>query len=183
MEDLFITKLYSSGVLRYSETNSDMDMGNRFKFTKKGPNSLGNQDNRRIPVRQRQLHPSMLGYIDIADTSSSDPGQSGSLSPFCDMKSMYFDDSLYENEMHYKIAKYLDECPLGDDDEELRIVCDDEKQYNSTLDALFKAGEGKIQIYGTSNNPMEIVVEKDPRSNYRQFDEGFLTSGEEDNKS
>lgn len=182
-EDLFITKLYSSGVLRYSETNSDMDLGNRFKFTKKGPNSLGNQDNRRIPVRQRQLHPSMLGYIDIADTSSSDPGQSGSLSPFCDMKSMYFDDSLYENEMHYKIAKYLDECPLDDDQEELRIVCDNETQYNATLDALFKAGEGKIQIYGTSNNPMEIVVEKDPRSNYRQFDESSLTSGEEDNKS
>ena len=72
-EDLFITKLYSSGVLRYAETNSDMDSSNFCKYTKKGPNSLGNQDGRRIPIRQRILHPSMLGYIDIADTSASDP--------------------------------------------------------------------------------------------------------------
>lgn len=35
-EDIFITKLYSSGVLRYAETNSDMDFSNKFKFTKKG---------------------------------------------------------------------------------------------------------------------------------------------------
>lgn len=181
-EDIFITKLYSSGVLRYSETNSDMDFGSKFKMTKKGPNALGANDSRRIPIRQRALHPTMLGYIDIADTSSSDPGQSGSLSPYCDMTSLYFDDSLYENEMHYKIAKYLDEHPLDDDSEEICIRCDNEEQYNAVLDALFKAGEGKIQIYGTSNNPMEIVVEKDPREGYRQFDENFLMNNEEEAK-
>lgn len=184
-EDIFVTKLYNSGVLRYVETNSDIDMANKFKFTKKGPNALGNNDSRRIPIRQRALHPSMLGYIDIADTSSSDPGQSGSLSPYNDMKSMYFDDSLYENEMHYKIAKYIEEMESSDDEEEIIIKCDNEDQYNATLDALFKAGEGKIKIFGTSNNPMEIVVEKDPRENYRKFDEDtFLMNKntEEDEK-
>jgi hypothetical protein len=173
-EDIFVTKLYSSGVLRYSETNSDMDFGSHFKITKKGPNALGNNDARRIPIRQRSLHPSMLGWLDVASSSSSDPGQSGDLSPYCEMKSMYFDDSLYENEMHYKIAKYLDEYPLDDDHEEIVIKCDNEDQYNATLDALFKASEGKIKISGTSNNPMEIVVEKDPRDDYRKFDESFL---------
>lgn len=181
-EDLFITKLYSSGVLRYSETNSDMDFGAKFKMTKKGPNALGANDSRRIPIRQRALHPTMLGYMDIADTSSSDPGQSGSLSPYCDMDSLYFDNSLYENEMHYKISKYLDECPLDDDSEELVIKCDNETQYNTIMDALFRAGEGKIRIFGTSNNPMEIVVEKDPRDGYRQFDENFLMNNEEEKK-
>lgn len=72
-DDIFIIKLYSSGVLRYAETYSDMDFENFFKFTKKGPNSLGNNDFRRIPPRQRLLHPSMLGFIDIAETSNSDP--------------------------------------------------------------------------------------------------------------
>lgn len=181
-EDIFITKLYSSGVLRYAETNSDMDFGSKWKFTKKGPNSLGNNDSRRIPIRQRQLHPSMLGYVDVADTSSSDPGQSGSLSPYCDVTSMYFDDSLYENAMHFKIAQYLEECPLNSEYEELRILCDTEAEYNAVLDSLFRAGEGKLRIYGTSNNPMEIVVEKDPREGYRKFDENFLSTGEEDNK-
>ena len=179
-EDIFITKIYGSGVLRYSETNSDMDYESRFRFTKKGPNSLGGNDQRRIPIRQRSLHPSMLGYVDCAETSSSDPGQGGSLSPYCDMQSLYFDDSLYENEMHYKITKYLDEHPLEDDHEEIRICCDDENQYNSTLDALFKYAEGKIKISGTSNNPMEIVVERDPRSGYRKFDENFLVKDKEE---
>lgn len=173
-EDIFITKLYGSGVLRYSETNSDMDFGSKFKLTKKGPNALGANDSRRIPIRQRSLHPSMLGYMDTADTSSSDPGQSGSLSPFCDMTSLYFDNSLYENEMHFKIAQYLDQYPLDDDHEEIIIKCDNEAQFNATLDALFKATEGKIKISGTSNNPMEIVVEKDPRDGYRKFNEDFL---------
>ena len=72
-ENIFIIKLYTSGVLRYSEAFSDMDFENFFKYTKKGPNSLGNNDFRRIPIRQRLLHPSMLGYIDIAETSNSDP--------------------------------------------------------------------------------------------------------------
>jgi hypothetical protein len=107
-------------------------------------------------------------------------GQGGSLSPYCDIKSLYFDDSLYENEMHYKIAKYLDEYPLEDDYEEIVIKCDNEIQYNAVLDALFKAGENKFKIYGTSKNPMEIVVEKDPRSSYRTFNEdNFLMKKEE----
>lgn len=173
-EDIFLTKLYSSGVLRYAETNSDMDFSNFWKATKKGPNSLGNNDNRRIPIRQRSLHPSMIGRIDLADSSSSDPGQSMALSPWCEMDSMYFDNSLYENEMHFKISKYLDENPLGDDEEELRITCDNEAEYNATLDALFRYGDGKLKMYGVSNNPMEIIVEKDPRDDYRKFDENML---------
>ena len=169
--DIFITRIYSSGILRYSETNSDLDFGQKWAFTKRGPNALGATSERRIPIRQRTLHPSMLGVLDIASTSSSQPGQSGVLSPYCQMKSLYFDDSLYENEMHYKIAKYLDEMPLGDDAEEIVIKCDNEQEYNSVLDALFRAAEHKLKISGVSNNPLEIIVEKDPHDSYRQFNE------------
>ena len=178
-EDTFLTKVYSSGVLRYAETNSDIDFCNYWKYTSKGPNALGANDSRRIPVRQRIIHPSMLKYCDISETSASDPGRSGSLSPYCDMKSLYFDDSLYENEMHFKISKLLEECPLDDDYEEIRIACDNDKEYNEVLDALFKAGDGKFKFYGVSNNPMEIIVEKDPRDNYRKFDESNLSTKEE----
>lgn len=178
-EDIFLTKIYSSGVLRYAETNSDIDHYNKWKYTSKGPNALGANDARRIPIRQRILHPSMLGFCDIAETSASDPGRSGSLSPYCNMKSLYFDDSLYENEMHYKISKLLDECPLGDDYEELCIKCDNEEEYNNVLDSLFKAGDEKFKFYGVSNNPMEIIIEKDPRDNYRQFDESNLSDSKE----
>ena len=95
------------------------------------------------------------------------------------MKSMYFDDSLYENEMHFKIAQYLDECPLGDDEEELVIRCDNEKEYNEVLDSLYRASQNKIKMYGVSNNPMDIIIEKDPRENYRKFDESLLMDNKE----
>ena len=96
------------------------------------------------------------------------------------MKSLYFDDSLYENEMHYKISKYLDEYPLDDDWEEIRIKCDNETQYNQILDALCLYPQDKIQISGVSNNPMEIVIAEDPRDKYRKFDEKFLIENKED---
>lgn len=68
-----MTRLYSSGVLRYAENDSDIDMALRVKYTAKGPNAIGNKSERRIPIRQRVLHPSMLGTLDIASSSSSDP--------------------------------------------------------------------------------------------------------------
>ena len=36
-EDIFISKLHSSGVLRYTENNNDLDYQNRWIYTKKGP--------------------------------------------------------------------------------------------------------------------------------------------------
>ena len=55
----------------------------------------------------------MCGYLDLADTSNSDPGQTTSLSPYCNLKSMYFDDSLYENEMHGISLLIYDDVPGG----------------------------------------------------------------------
>ena len=87
---------------------------------------------------------------------------------------MYFDESLYENEMHYRIAQYLDELEKDPEEEELRIVCDSEEEYNEVLDKLYKAKSDKIRIFSVSVNPMEIIVEKDPRLKYRKFDESSL---------
>lgn len=105
--------------------------------------------------------------------------QGGYLTPFNKMKSLYFDDSLYENRMHYKISKYLDKMKEDPDTEELVIRCSSEDQYNSILDSLFKAADGKLKISGVSNNPLEIIVEKDPHDSYRKFDEKFVL-GEDD---
>lgn len=158
-----------------------MDMEIKLKYTSKGPNSVGNKDSRRISVRQRMLHPSMVGVLDIASNSSSSPGRSGALSPYCDMQSLYFDDSLYENEMHYHIAQILDQLEDDPDAEELRIVCDSAEEYNKVLDALYRAGKDKFKFYGVSSAPMDIIVEEDPRTKYRQFDEENLLMKEGDN--
>ena len=182
-EDIFVTRLYSSGVLRYAENDSDMDMSMFWKYTAKGPNALGNQDARRIPIRQRTLHPSMLGYLDIADTSSSDPGRSGSLSPYNDMTSLYFDNSLYENDMHFRLSQLMAQCPISEDAEEVGVKADNVDDYNQALDKLYNSTVGIVKMSGVPNGPMDIIVEKDPREGYRQFNENFLMNNEtEDTK-
>ena len=108
-------------------------------------------------------------------------GRSGDLSPYNDMKSLYFDDSLYENEMHYRISQLLDETPLDDECEEIRIICDNEREYNDVLNALYHHTDGNIKMYGVSYNPMEVIIEKDPRLKYRKFDEeAFLMKDKEE---
>jgi hypothetical protein len=173
-EDIFITKLYGSGILRYSESNNDIDFDVKYRFTKKGPNSLGGTDSKRIPIRQRLLHPSMLGFVDIASTSNSDPGQGGDLSPWNDMTSFYFDDSLAENELHFRIKKYLDEHPF--DGEELVFRATDEASYNKILDALFMFTDKSIRIFAESHDDPAVIVAEDPRDNYRKFKEDNLVN-------
>lgn len=76
--------------------------------------------------------------------------------------------------MHFKISKYLDELKTDPEVEELVIKCDTEEQYNEILDSLFRAADGQIKICGVSNNPLEIIVEKDPHDSYRKFDESHV---------
>jgi hypothetical protein len=109
--DILIKKLHSSGMLRYEETINDMSMTSRCKVTRKGSNSLGNKSQRSISKRQRDIHYSMLGYVDVSSSSSSDPGQSLELSPFCKLHSFVFDESLEPNSFRPEWYKYLNEVP------------------------------------------------------------------------
>ena len=123
----------------------------------------------------------MLGYISPAFTSSSEPGQSGDISPWTKMKSFYFDDSLAPNETHYQIATFLNDHPIEEEDpdwEEVYIKCKSEEEYNEVLNKFFSAGENKFKIYAVTNNNTEIIVDADPRDNYRKFDEKNLVEEE-----
>lgn len=95
---------------------------------------------------------------------------------------MYFDSSLYENKMHYKISQYLDEIGLPDEEwSELTINADTEEGYNDALDKMYHYMDGKIRMFGEPKDPMEVVIERDPRLNYRKFDEdAFLMNTNND---
>ena len=51
------------------------------------PNSLGRLDNHKINFVHRQLHPSMIGLVDLLDYSK-DVGQSGMISPWADISTI-----------------------------------------------------------------------------------------------
>lgn len=144
------------------------------------PNALGIHDTRRVSIRIRVRHPSALAVTDTTDVGQSDPGRSGSISPYVKMDSMMFDNSLYENEKHYtlaQMARNLDTWFDGEIDE-LIIDCDDEELYNNSLDILFHMNENKVSMWGVTGDPLQIIVEKDPRENHRKFDEGYVIEEE-----
>ena len=95
---------------------------------------------------------------------------------------MYFDNSLYENKMHFHISQILDGMEKDDDVEEVVIKCDNENDYNETLDALYRYGKNKFKFSGITGDPMKIIVEKDVREKYRVFNEEAFLMKKEDNK-
>ena len=45
--------MHSSGILRFDDTINDMDFFSKFKYTTKGPNSLGGKNSNNISIRYR----------------------------------------------------------------------------------------------------------------------------------
>ena len=96
------------------------------------PNSLGRIDKHKINFVHRQLHPSMIGIVDLLE-SSKDVGQSGMISPWADT-SILQDANInkYPN-IKYDLFNFIcDEF----DDVALTFNCDNIEDYNRALDKL-----------------------------------------------
>lgn len=96
------------------------------------PNSLGRLDNHKINFVHRQLHPSMIGVIDLLDYSK-DVGQSGMISPWADISTISeVDTNKYPN-IKYDLFDFMQrEFP----NPALRFHCSNIKEYNDLLDRL-----------------------------------------------
>ena len=99
------------------------------------PNSLGRIDKHKINFIQRQLHPSMIGIIDLLH-SSKDVGQSGMISPWSDTTMLSdVDVNKYPN-IKYDLFNFIrDEFS----DIALTFDCDNIVDYNRILDRLVEA--------------------------------------------
>ena len=70
--EILIQQMHASGILRFDDNINDMTFFSKFKITMKGPHSIGNHDSNRISLKQRSIHPSFLGNIDILVCGNSD---------------------------------------------------------------------------------------------------------------
>ena len=130
--DLILKNMYKLGTVHVTDFANDLDYYQLLRFTKKGPNSLGRVDKHKINFVQRQLHPSMMGIVDLLE-SSKDVGQSGMISPWADI-SMLSDTNVnkYPN-IKYDLFQFIcDEFP----DPALTFDCDNIVDYNRILDKL-----------------------------------------------
>ena len=71
--DILLSKLFKSGLFRYDDQVNDMDMFNKFKYTIKGPNSVGGKNQNTVAASQRGIDPSFIGRIDLNVAGNSDP--------------------------------------------------------------------------------------------------------------
>lgn len=93
-----ISKIHSSGLMKYDDLVNDMNFFQKFKVTMKGPNSLGNKNSRNIAARQRALHPSHIGILGLDTCSASDPGITNYINPLCETDGLFFKDAPEEPE-------------------------------------------------------------------------------------
>ena len=70
--NILIQKMHSSGILRYDENINDMNFFSKFKWTSKGPHSLGNKNDNNIGIKNRGLDPSFAGNVDMLVCGNSD---------------------------------------------------------------------------------------------------------------
>jgi hypothetical protein len=111
--DILLTQLFRSNLLRYDDIVNDMNFWNWFRFTLRGPNSVGNRNQNNISVKMRGMHPSYLGRVDIAVIGNSEPGLSSIVTPFCETTGLFFSDKeepqAFKEWFDYNILKYREQ--------------------------------------------------------------------------
>lgn len=130
--ELILKNIYKLGTVHVTDFANDLDYPQHLRWTKKGPNSLGRLDNHKINFVHRQLHPSMIGLVDLLDYSK-DVGQSGMISPWADISTISnVDPNKYPN-VKYELFQFIqDEFP----NPAVRFNCKDVVEFNNLLDRL-----------------------------------------------
>jgi len=133
--DIILKNMYKLGTVHTVDFANDLDYYQLLRMTKKGPNSLGRMDKHKVNFGHKQLHPSMIGRIDMLE-SSKDVGQSGMISPWADVSTFFeMDTNKYPN-IKYDLFDFIKhEFPLP----AITFNCDNIVDYNKILDKLVKS--------------------------------------------
>lgn len=154
--DIVLKSLYGSGILPFDDRTSDLDFFNKFKYTSKGPNSLGNKNENSISIRYRGIDPSFIGKIDINVCGNSDPGRSGLLTPFCKTNNLFFNDE-YEPQSAYD--EYIDDLYSNVLNKEYAITVSADNE-EDRVEAYDKIIECSSRIYLQDVDELNVVDEE-----------------------
>ena len=104
--ELILKKMHSLGTIHTADFTNDLDYCQSLRYTLKGPNSLGRLDKNKIKDSHRQLHPSMIGIVDLLE-SSKDVGQSGMISPWADLTEFSKTDINKYPNIKYELFQFI----------------------------------------------------------------------------
>lgn len=148
-----ISKLHSSGLMKFDDAVNDMDFFSRLKVTQKGPNSVGNKsDSKTISSKRRALHPSHLLRLDLNVCGASDPGLNNYLSPYCETDGLYFKGAIPEPEsFSIELKREISDI----DGEDCPVLVYDPVAYNYVLEEL-----DSISVKGIRPSYQDMVEEE-----------------------
>lgn len=156
--DILIQQMQSSGILRYDDEVNDMSIWSKLKETTKGPHAMGEKNSNGVGIKVRDIHPSMLGNIDIIVCGNSDPGTSRTLSPFAKIQGLYFDASIEPSDFYYKISKEVNDKCKRNGDISVMVEFDNPTDFYKYISELEKFNNENISISGTSREGHYDVV-------------------------
>lgn len=148
----------------------------------KGPHSLGNKNENNIMTRYRGCHPSYIGNLDLLTCGNSDPGTSGILSPFCPMKSLYFDDGGEPDDVLFEFMEDVKNALQKQGKHEISVEFDTPEEYYAIINNLRHFAENEITVYASSKDDIaltfvqeeETVAEHDREDEIPDKDDGSL---------
>lgn len=128
----------------------------------KGPHSLGGNNSNNIGIKYRDLHPSMLGQIDVLVCGNSDPGTSGLLSPFAKIDGLYFDPSEEPDDFYFSLINDLKEKYKDKNIKFISCEFDNPHDFYEAMKDMEKYANDNISISGTSREGVyEMVINED----------------------
>ena len=136
-----------------------MDFFSKFRWSSKGPHSVGGNNTNNIAITQRGIYPSFLGYIDIIVSGNSYPGLSGVLSPYTKLNSLYFNDDKEPDNFRYDFMKQIQEILETDGVETIDIDCENKVDFYNIMEMLNKYTSNKVTACGTSKDDYKIIFD------------------------
>lgn len=126
-----ISQCHRSGLIKWDEGVNDLTLFEKLRVTMKGPNAVGNKNQRNVSARIRALHPSHIGRIGISISSPSDPGLTNYLNPLVEMDGLFFKNSPPEPERFFE--RYMEELNIPNDEETSSAVIVDPVKFQGVL--------------------------------------------------
>lgn len=126
-----ISQCHKSELIKYDDSVNDMTMFEKLRVTMKGPNAIGNKNQRNVSARIRALDPSHIGRIGITIASPSDPGLTNNLNPLVETEGLFFKGSPPEPENF--MSHLIEELNIPNDDETSSTVIIDPVKFQGIL--------------------------------------------------
>lgn len=115
--------------------------------------------------------------IDLLVCGNSDPGTSGVLSPFGQIKGLYFNNSSEPDDFEFNFKQDLSRILDEEGVEKIEIKADNKEDYYKILDELAEFNKNCITVSGTSKEKYTLIVEE-----YKDLDADPLASEKESKK-